>query len=97
MEILVQISTKELSRLEVMQRLSKKQMSQKEAGEILDLGKRQIKRLLRSYRKQGVAGLVSKHRGQKGNNRISESVKKQSINLLKTKYQCYSFLWLIIN
>ena len=46
MEILVQMSTKELSRLEVMQRLStpalaggarEKQMSQKEAGEILDL------------------------------------------------------------
>jgi predicted XRE-type DNA-binding protein len=46
MEILVQMSTKEMSGLEVMQRLSKKQMSQKEAGEILNLGNRQIKRLL---------------------------------------------------
>lgn len=87
MERLVQMSTKELSRLEVMQRLSKKQMSQKEAGEILHLGKRQIKRLLKSYRKQGAVGLVSKHRGRKGNNRLSESVKKQGLNLLKTKYQ----------
>ena len=87
MEILVQMSTKELSRLEVMQRLSKKQMGQKEAGEILHLGKRQIKRLLKSYRKQGAVGLVSKHRGRKGNNRLSESVKKQGLNLLKTKYQ----------
>jgi transposase len=87
MEILVQMSTKELSRLEVMQRLSKKQMSQKEAGEILHLGKRQIKRLLKSYRKQGAVGLVSKHRGRKGNNRLSESVKKEGLNLLKTKYQ----------
>jgi transposase len=87
MEILVQMSTKELSRLEVMQRLSGKRMSQKEAGEILHLGKRQIKRLLESYRKQGAVGLVSKHRGRKGNNRLSESVKKQGLNLLKTKYQ----------
>jgi len=87
MEILVQMSTKELSRLEVMQRLSEKRMSQKEAGEILHLGKRQIKRLLKSYRKQGAVGLVSKHRGRKGNNRLSESVKKQGLNLLKTKYQ----------
>jgi predicted SprT family Zn-dependent metalloprotease len=70
-----------------MQRLSKKEMSQKEAGEILHLGKRQIKRLLKSYRKQGAVGLVSKHRGRKGNNRLSESVKKQGLNLLKTKYQ----------
>jgi hypothetical protein len=87
MEILVQMSTKELSRLEVMQRLSTKQMSQKEAGEILRLGTRQIKRLLKSYRKQGAVGLVSKHRGRKGNNRLSESVKKQGLSLLKTKYQ----------
>ena len=42
------------------------QMSQKEAGEILDLGKRQIKRLLKSYRKQGAVGF----RGRKGNNRF---------------------------
>ena len=87
MEILVQMSAKELSRLEVMQRLSEKRMSQKGAGEILHLGKRQIKRLLKSYRKQGAVGLVSKHRGRKGNNRLSESVKKQGLNLLKTKYQ----------
>ena len=81
------MSTKELSRLEVMQRLSEKRMSQKEAGEILHLGTRQIKRLLKRYRKQGAAGLVSKHRGRKGNNRLSEGVKKQSLNLLKTKYE----------
>jgi len=87
MEILVQMSTKELSRLEVMQKLSEKRMSQKEAGEILHLGKRQIKRLLKSYRNQGAVGLVSKHRGRKGNNRLSENVKKQGLSLLKTKYQ----------
>jgi transposase len=81
------MSAKELSRLEVMQRVSKKQMSQKEAGRILDLSTRQIKRLLRAYRAQGAAGLVSKHRGRKANNRLSEEVKKQALNLLKTKYK----------
>ena len=57
METLLSMSTKELSRLEVMQRLSKKQMSQKEAGEILHLCTRQIKRLLKKYRKQGAVGI----------------------------------------
>jgi transposase len=87
METLLRMSTKELSKLEVMQRVSKKQMSQKEAGEILHLCTRQIKRLLKRYKKQGAVGLVSKHRGRKGNNRLSESVKKQGLSLLKTKYQ----------
>jgi len=70
-----------------MQRLSRKQMSQKEAGMILGLSVRQIKRLLKAYREKGAAGLVSKHRGRKANNRLSEEVKKQALNLLKTKYR----------
>src|SRR6476659_336163 len=87
MDKLLEMSPKELNRLEVMQRLSKKQMSQKEAGRMLDISVRQIKRLRRAYREKGTAGLVSKHRGRKGNNCLPEEVKKQALNLLKTKDQ----------
>jgi transposase len=87
MDKLLQMSAKEVSRLEVMQRLTQKRMSQTEAGKILSLSVRQIKRLLKVYRKQGAAGLVSKHRGRKANNRLSEEVKRKALNLLKTKYQ----------
>jgi hypothetical protein len=64
-----------------------KQMREKEAGEILHLGRRQIKRLLKRYRKQGAAGLISKHGGCKAANRLCERVKKEGLDLLKTKYQ----------
>ena len=87
MDKLLSMSAKELSRLEVMQKLSAKRMSQKEAGALLQVSTRQIKRLLKTYRKKGAAGLVSKHRGRKGNNRLAEDVKKRALNLLKTKYQ----------
>jgi transposase len=87
MDKLLEMSAKELNRLEVMQRLSKKQMSQKEAGRILGLSVRQIKRLLKAYRRQGAVGLVSKHRGRTGNNRLSEEVKRKALNVLKTKYK----------
>ena len=87
MDKLLEMSAKELNRLEVMQRLSERRMSQKEAGRILDLSVRQIKRLLKAYRQKGVAGLVSKHRGRKGNNRLPEEMKKRALNLLKTKYK----------
>ncbi len=60
METVLSMSTKELGRVEVMQRLSRKQISQKEAGETLQVSTRQIKRLLKRYRKQGAAGLISK-------------------------------------
>lgn len=87
MDKLLQMSAKELSRLEVMQRISRKQMSQKEAGRILDVSTRQIKRLLKTYREKGAAGLVSKHRGRKANNCLAEEVKRKALSLLKTKYQ----------
>lgn len=87
MDRLLEMSAKELSRLEVMQRLLEKRMSQKEAGQMLGLSTRQIKRLLRDYRQQGAAGLVSKHRGRRGNNHLPEGVKKRALNLLKTKYR----------
>lgn len=81
------MSRKELSRLEVMQRLAEKRISQKEAGTLLRLSTRQIKRLLKVYRAKGGVGLVSKHRGRKGNNRLAAEVKRQALDLLKTKYQ----------
>jgi transposase len=81
------MSQKELSRLEVMQRVSRKQMSQAEAGQILNVSIRQIKRLLCAYRQHGAVGLVSKHRGRKANNRLPEEVKQRALNLLKTKYR----------
>jgi hypothetical protein len=42
---------------------------------------------LKRYKKQGAVGLISKHRGRKAANCITESVKKKSLELLKTKYQ----------
>lgn len=84
---MLQMSTKEISRLGVMQKLSEKRMSQKEAGAILHLSTRQIKRLLRKYKKQGAVGLTSKHRGRKSNHQLSEEVKKKTLDLLKRKYK----------
>ena len=87
METLVHMSSKEINRLEVMHRLAKKQMRQPEAGTILNLSVRQIKRLLKAYRSLGVAGLISKQRGRKSNNRLSEKNKQQALDALQTKYQ----------
>jgi transposase len=84
MDKLLEMSAKELSRLEVMQRLSRKQMSQKEAGQMLSLSVRQIKRLLKAYHQKGAAGLVSKHRGRKGNNRLAEDGKRKALNWVRT-------------
>jgi transposase len=82
-----QMSSKEISRLEVMQKLNEKRLRQKEASTILGVSVRQIKRLLKSYRRAGAQGLLSKHRGRTGNNRLREEVTKKALDLLQSKYK----------
>jgi len=80
------MSKKELSRLEVMKRLEEKRLKQKEAAEMLGVSVRHIKRLLRAYRQDGAAGLVSKRRGKAGNHRLAEEVIDQARDLLYARY-----------
>jgi transposase len=84
---LLTMSTKELRRLEVMQKLEEKRMRQKEAARILGLSVRQVKRLLKNYRRDGAQGLVSKRRGRTSNNRLSEETHKKALGLLQSKYK----------
>ena len=86
MDELLEMSTKELSRLEVMQRLAEKRMTQREAASILGMTGRQVKRLLRAYRREGAKGLVSKRRGKPSNNRLPEATKQKALDLLKSQY-----------
>jgi predicted DNA-binding transcriptional regulator YafY len=67
---LLTMSKRELTRLEVMQRLKDKRLTQKEAARMLGLSTRQVKRLWRAYRELGPPGLVSARRGKPSNNRL---------------------------
>lgn len=87
MESLLNMSAKELSRLEVMQRLQGKRLRQKEAAAMLGLCVRQVKRLLRAYRQAGAAGLVSQRRGRPSPRRLPEKVKHKALQLLRGKYR----------
>ena len=83
------MSTKELSRLEVMQKLEEKRMRQQEAARILGLSVRHVKRLLQAYRRHGAQELVSKRRGRPSNNRLSEETRRKALDLLRSKYQVF--------
>lgn len=87
METILQMSTKELDRLEVMKRLEEKRLKQKEAAQMLGLGVRQVKRLLRAYRRDGASGLISKRRGRSSNNQLAEKVVQKALKLLHGKYR----------
>lgn len=61
-------------------------MKQARAAELLDLGVRQVKRLVRAYRQRGDRGLVSGRRGKPSNNRLAAATVAGIERALKERY-----------
>ena len=64
-------------------------MSQKEAlrAQVMLDSVRQIKRIVRRYRTEGLPGLMSKQRGIPSNRRLNEMTRRLSIELIGTHYR----------
>ena len=86
MDKLLTMSKTELTRIEIMQRLKEKRLTQKEASRMLGLSTRQVKRIWRTYKRAGAQGLISQRRGKPSNNRIAREVVQQAIDLLHSYY-----------
>jgi hypothetical protein len=80
------MSTRELSRHEIMRRLQEKRCKQSEAATLLGLSLRQVKRLWQAYCRAGIKGLVSKRRGQPSHHQLPAPVKTQAVALLHQHY-----------
>src|SRR5947209_4049042 len=80
------MSQRELSRLEVIQRVRRRTLTQRRAAELLSLSVRQVKRLLSAYKRVGAAALVSKRRGRPSNNRLPQEAVSAARELLRTRY-----------
>jgi transposase len=80
------MSQRELTRLEVIQRVRRKTLKQRQAAELLSISVRQVKRLCKTYQASGAAGLISKRRGQPSNNRLPEKTINKARQLLRTRY-----------
>jgi transposase len=83
---LLTMSNREITRMEVMQRLKEKRLKQKEAAQMLGISIRQVKRLWRAYRQIGAPGLVSARRGKPSNNQLDAGVTQRALDLIKEKY-----------
>ena len=83
---LLPMSQKELSRVEVLERLKAKKMRQKKGAEALGLSVRQVRRLQKKYAQKGAAGLIDQGRGKPSNNRLSFETRQQAIDLLDSLY-----------
>ena len=61
-------------------------LGQREASEHLGISVRQFKRLVRAWRGDGDAGLVSRQRGRPSHRRMSEALRSRIGDLLRDKY-----------
>ena len=67
-------------------RALKSRVGQREASERLGIGVRQFKRLVRSWRQDGDAGLLSRQRGRPSNRRPNDICRAEIAPLLKGRY-----------
>jgi transposase len=81
------MSKQEVVRGEIMLLLERGIIKNKEAAERLKISRRQVMRLHKNYRAEGVNGLVSKRRGKPSNRSYREDLKKELRELIETKYR----------
>lgn len=83
----IEMSGKEVKRLEVLCQVADGVVSQGMAAQALGLTVRQVRRLQRRYAEAGAAGLVSRRRGQPSNRRIADEIKAAILARLR---ECYA-------
>jgi transposase len=77
----------ERDRSHVVRLAAEHHLSQQEGAERLGIGVRQFKRLVRAWRQDGAAGLVSRQRGRASHNRMAGALRSRILTLLAEKYE----------
>src|SRR3954467_693164 len=80
------MSDGELTRLEVLRDLDQRRLTAAAAAQLLGLERRQVYRLLKAYRTEGPAGLISKRRGCSSNRRTPEAVRTKALSVIRERY-----------
>jgi transposase len=74
----LEMSSEELFRKTIVERVLDGRMTQKEGAETLKVTERHSRRILKRYRQEGDAGLASRKRGQVSNRKTDEETRKKS-------------------
>jgi len=81
------MSQKEVTRAQVLDMLEAGKISQQAASVRMGISTRQVRRLSKRYRAEGLAGLISKKRGAASNRRLDETICATVIELIGTRYR----------
>ena len=78
---------KDRQRIEALQAVMDERIGVKDAAKVLDRSVRQVFRLLRKLRWEGLQGLIHGNRGKESPRKTSSSLEKKILDLAKGKYQ----------
>ena len=76
----ISMSTKELERVHILEKVCKSEMKLNKAAKLLNISKRQSIRLKTKYLEEGAKGLISKKVGKPSNNRMSKEQEDAVLN-----------------
>lgn len=82
----ISMSMKETERIAIMDNLVARRIKQKHASRQLGISIRQVQRMVKRYKREGIAGLIHKSRGRVGNRALDGEKKAQVISRIKQQY-----------
>ena len=80
------MSAAEVSRFDTLMRLDRGEIRPVDAMALLGLERSQLYRLLKRFRRDGAAGLVSRKRGRPSNRRFSDAFRDQVVGIVRERY-----------
>jgi len=83
---LLTMSERELSRLKIIEGIEERRLSVVQGAELAGISRRQMTRLVRSFRMNGASGLISKKRGKPSNRKYSIGYRDYVLALVRQHY-----------
>ncbi|MEM6388892.1 MAG: helix-turn-helix domain-containing protein [Pseudomonadota bacterium] len=80
------MSERELNRVEVLSHVTHGMMTATNAANVLNLSRRQVHRLLKTFQTDGALAIRHKARGHASNNRIDPAVREFAVTLVRENY-----------
>lgn len=83
---IIQMSQRDLTKLHVIHKVLNRSLTQKDAGDKLNLSERQIRRIAERVHAEGDKGLIHRLRGKPSAHRITDKLWQKILNLYRTIY-----------
>lgn len=86
MKEMITMTAKEANRIAIVEKVMKKEIRQSRAAKLLGVSTRQVRRIVKAYKKDGAKGMTHQLRGIPSNHRIGEQTIDDAITIVRERY-----------